>query len=174
MPDESQKFVGVRVLAQSKVCFTWSGAVNFSTFPLIELFVLPEIVLKSTFPYLKQLYRLDWQQYRSSRVASIDANVKAWLDWLLREARALPLSGYQFMDTWLPNTQWMSAVKHACSHVRLCTSKNVRVVVVSIKTPAHRAREISPPTDACQFMGALWLDTTQKTKSCPPCALYVP
>ena len=26
---------------------------------------------------------------------------------------------------------------------------------MSIKTPAHRAREISPPTDACQFMGAL-------------------
>ena len=26
---------------------------------------------------------------------------------------------------------------------------------MSLETPAHRAREISPPTDACQFMGAL-------------------
>ena len=93
IPDESRKFMRVTVLAQSKVCFMWSGAVIISTFPFIKLFVLPEIVIRSTFPYLKQLYRLDWQQSWSSRVASIDDNVKAWLDsqggFMLRNVREL-------------------------------------------------------------------------------------
>ena len=51
------------------------------------------------------------------------------------------------------------------------------VVVVSIKTPAHRAREISPPTDACQFMGALldrWPVFAQLTSRVAFSSLFLP